>query len=173
MLPRIQRPSNLGWCSVTLTARVRRSRMLLALVAAALAVGLAVIFLTAGAAGADQNEPVVVQIAPTAKLIDAQTIEVRAKISCDPGLVYRDSSIRLIKDALEPPPGQNWFGPFVCDGRPHFYTSRIFLPPEVGSFHSGDAWLLETAVSFSLQEDPAEVVGASDERVVTVVGSPR
>jgi hypothetical protein len=122
--------------------------------------------LPTGAANARQQaDSVVVDVGPTAKLLeDGQAVRVKVKVACEPGWQVLEANVSATQGATSSLAG---IGGVVCDGKPHVHKVRVNALD--GQFSRGTA----SVSAFVLLLDPATqtTVQGQDARTVSVVGA--
>jgi hypothetical protein len=120
---------------------------------------------TAAANARLQADPVVVEVGPTAKVLeDGQAVRVMVKVACEPGWQVLEANVSATQGATSSLAG---IGGVVCDGKPHVHKVRVEALD--GQFSRGTA----SVSAFVLLLDPATqtTVQGQDARTVSVVGA--
>jgi hypothetical protein len=124
------------------------------------------LILAAGAASAQEEEAVTVEVGPTAKLIeDGQAVQVKVKVTCEPvdhvleGLLFVQQ-----EDAY----GEGFLSSVVCDGKTHVHMEEVEALD--GPFHRGEAFV-SAFVLVCLDEECADSAQGQETRLVRVVGT--
>jgi hypothetical protein len=120
---------------------------------------------TAAANARQQADSVVVDVGPTAKLLDdGQAVRVKVKVACEPGWQVLEANVSATQGATSSLAG---IGGVVCDGKPHVHKVRVNALD--GQFSRGTA----SVSAFVLLLDPATqtTVQGQDARTVSVVGA--
>ncbi len=128
---------------------------------------LMVALLPAGAASAQEEEVVTVEVGPTAKLIEGgQAVRVKVKVSCEPVDHVLEAWIPAVQqeDAF----GQGFLHPVVCDGRTRVHMEEVEALD--APFHPGEA-SVSAFVLVCLDEACSETAQGQETRLVRVVGS--
>jgi hypothetical protein len=141
---------------------MKRIMLVLSLVALMVAV-----LLPAGAASAQEEEVVTVELGPTAKLIDdGQAVQVKVKVSCEPGVDHVLESLLFVQQ--EDAYGEGFGFPVVCDGKTRVYMPKVEALD--GPFHRGEASVSAFAL-VCLDETCENTAQGQETRQVRVVGS--
>jgi hypothetical protein len=120
---------------------------------------------TAAANARQQADTVVVDVGPTAQLLeDGQAVRVKVKVACEPGWQVLEANVSATQGATSSLAG---IGGVVCDGKPHVHKVRVNALD--GQFSRGTA----SVSAFVLLLDPATqtTVQGQDARTVSVVGA--
>ncbi len=126
--------------------------------------------LPTGAANARQQaDSVVVEVGPTARLIDdGQAVQVKVKVSCEPPAEVLEALVTVHQDEGAAF-GEGFLGSSaVCDVRQHVH--RVEVQALDSTFHSGEAFV-SGFVLVCLDAECVETAQGQDTRVVRVVGS--
>jgi hypothetical protein len=127
----------------------------------------AAMLLPLGAAGAQQADTVVVEVGPTAKLIDdGDFVRVKVKVTCEPVDHVLESLLFVQQQDAS---GEGFISPVVCDGRTHVLMEEVEALSE-SPFHPGEA-SVSAFVLVCLDAECSETAQGQETRVVRVVGS--
>jgi hypothetical protein len=127
----------------------------------------ATMLLPLGAASAQQADTVVVEVGPTAKLLDdGQFVRVKVKVSCVPSVDHVLESLLFVQQ--EDAYGEGFLHSVECDGRTHVHMEEVQALD--GPFHRGEAFV-SAFVLVCLDEECAETAQGQETRLVRVVGS--
>jgi hypothetical protein len=142
---------------------MKRIMMVVALLALMVAV-----LMPAGVVGAqEEEEHLTVEVGSTAKLIDdGQFVQVKVKVSCEPGVDHVLESLLFVQQ--EDAYGEGFGFPVVCDGKTRVYMPRVEALD--GPFHRGEAFVSAFAL-VCLDEECADTAQGQETRQVKVVGS--
>jgi hypothetical protein len=144
---------------------MRRLVMLVVVVALSAAMLLAL-----GAASAQQADTVVVEVGPTAKVIDdGQAVRVKVKVACEPPAEVLEAAVFTQQDE-QTIWGEAGIASVVCDGKSH--VRFVEVNALEGQFHRGEAFV-SAFVLVCLDPDCADTADGGDTRTVKVVGEPR
>jgi hypothetical protein len=125
----------------------------------------ATMLLPLGAASAQQADTVVVEVGPTAKLLDdGQFVRVKVKVSCVPSVDHVLESLLFVQqqDAY----GEGFGFPVVCDGKTRVHMAKV--EAFSGLFHRGEASVSAFAL-VCLDEECENTVQGQETRPVKVV----
>jgi hypothetical protein len=127
--------------------------------------------LPAGAASAQEEEAVTVEVGPTAKLIeDGQAVQVKVKVSCEPPAEVLEASVFAQQDE-QTVWGEAGIASVVCDGNSQVRFVKVNALE--GQFHRGEVYV-SAFVLVCLDPNCADTAGGGDIRTtVKVVGGPR
>jgi hypothetical protein len=125
-----------------------------------------VMALILGGGAASAQEPVSVQVDPTAQAIGGgQTLLVRVEVACEPGLQVLEANVSATQGATSSMAG---IGGVVCDGNPHVYKVRVNALD--GQFSRGTA-SVSAFVLVCLDPACLQTAQGQNTRTVSVVGA--
>ena len=122
-----------------------------------------------GAATAQEEEVVTVEVGPTAKLIDdGQAVQVRVKVTCEAPAQVLEAAVFAQQDE-QTISGEAGITSVVCDGNSQ--VRFVEVNAQEGTFHRGEAFVSAFAL-VCLDPDCVETADGGDTRIVKVVGKP-
>jgi hypothetical protein len=122
-----------------------------------------------GAASAQQADTVVVEVGPTAKLLDdGQAVRVKVKVACEPPAEVLEALVTVHQDDEGAAFGEAGITSVVCDGKARVH--RVTVEALDSTFRPGEAFV-SAFVLVCLDAECVETAQGQDSRVVRVVGS--
>lgn len=123
---------------------------------------------TAAESHRQQADVVVVEVGPTAKLVDdGQAVRVKVKVECEPPAEVLEALITVHQDEGAAF-GEAGITSVVCDGRTHMQMEEVEALDS--TFDRGEAFV-SAFVLVCLDAECAETAQGQDSRVVRIVGS--
>jgi hypothetical protein len=128
----------------------------------------AMLFPASAASARQQADTVVVEVSPTAKLVDGgQAVRVKVKVECEPPAEVLEALVTVSQDEGAAF-GEAGITSVVCDGKKR--THKVTVQALDSTFRPGEAFV-SAFVLVCLDAECAETAQGQDSRVVRVVGS--
>jgi hypothetical protein len=123
---------------------------------------------TVAANARQQADSVVVEVGPTAKLLDdGQAVRVKVKVACEPPAEVLEALVTVDQDEGAAS-GEGFLGSsLVCDGKQRVH--RVTVEAQDSTFRPGEAFV-SALVLVCLDAECVETADGQDSRLVRVVG---